>query len=141
MFLYNDFLTFFGLGVVVVAGTVDWVSNTISYFVETVAERMIVTVFVVISHITLVLFGDVNAFPSSLFYSDLFSHWCLRVRCLRAGVDEFNVSLAEVDLRLRSSPGSLDKLDVLLAVARLSWLSCLGSETFLNKFNVWLTVA
>jgi len=57
------------LVVVVVAGTVDRVENTISSFVETVAERMIVTVFVVISHIKLVLFGGINCSPSSLFYS------------------------------------------------------------------------
>jgi len=55
--------------VVVVAGTVDRVENTISSFVETVAERMIVTVFVVISHIKLVLFGGINCSTSSLFYS------------------------------------------------------------------------
>jgi hypothetical protein len=44
-----------GVGVVVVLGAVDGVAETISSFVKTVAERMIMSVFVVISHITLVL--------------------------------------------------------------------------------------
>ena len=77
--------------VVVVTGTVDGVNNTISYLVETVAERMIVTVFVVISHVKFVLFRGINRSPSSLFYSDILS-------CLRARVNEFDVSLTEAGL-------------------------------------------
>lgn len=92
MFLDDYFLTFFWL-MVVVTGTVDGVDNTISYLVETVAERMIVTVFVVISHVKFVLFRGIDRSPSSLFYSDLLSCWCLRAR-----VNEFDVSLTEAGL-------------------------------------------
>jgi len=88
MFLDDYFLTFFWMMVVVVTGTVD---NTISYLVETVAERMIVTVFVVISHVKFVLFRGINCSPSSLFYSDILSCWCLRV-------NEFDVSLTKAGL-------------------------------------------
>jgi hypothetical protein len=67
-----------GVGVrvgVVVAVTVDGVNDVIgdlvSSFGDTVAERMILSVFVVISHITLELLGFVNRGTSRL-YSDLF---------------------------------------------------------------------
>jgi hypothetical protein len=61
-----------GVGVrVVVAVTVDRVEDAVSSFVETVAEGVVVTVFVVISHITLVLFGTVDSGSSSLFYSNV----------------------------------------------------------------------
>lgn len=93
MFFDDYFLTFFWLMVVVVTGAVDGVDNTISYLVETVAERMIVTVFVVISHVKFVLFRGIDRSPSSLFYSDLLSCWCLRAR-----VNEFDVSLTEASL-------------------------------------------
>jgi len=92
MFLDYYFLTFFWL-MVVVTGTVDGVDDTISYLVETVAERVIVTVFVVISHVKFVLFRGIDRSPSSLFYSDLLSCWCLRAR-----VNEFDVSLTEAGL-------------------------------------------
>jgi len=92
MFLDDYFLTFFWT-MVVVTGAVDRVDNTISYLVETVAERMIVTVFVVISHVKFVLFRGFDRSLSSLFYSDLLSCWCLRAR-----VNEFDVSLTEAGL-------------------------------------------
>jgi len=56
---------------VVVAGAVDGVEDAISCSVKTVAKRVVVPVFVVISHITLVLLGGVNGGSSSLFYSNL----------------------------------------------------------------------
>lgn len=56
---------------VVVAGAVNGVKDAISSFMETVAKRMVVSVFVVISHITLVLLGGANRGTSSLFYSNL----------------------------------------------------------------------
>ena len=56
---------------VVVAGAVDGMKDAISSFMETVTKRMIVSVFVVISHITLVLLGGANRGTSSLFYSNL----------------------------------------------------------------------
>lgn len=56
---------------VVVAGAVDGVKDAISSFMETVTKRMIMSVFVVISHITLVLLGGANRGTSSLFYSNL----------------------------------------------------------------------
>jgi len=93
MFPDDYFLTFFWLMVVVVTGTVDGVDNTISYLVETVAKRMIVTVVVVISHVKFVLFRGIDCSPSSLFYSNLLSCWCLRGR-----VNEFDVSLTEAGL-------------------------------------------
>ena len=67
-----------GVGVVVrvvVLGTVDGVGyafgDLVGCFVETVAERVILAVFVVISHITLELFGGVGSGTSSAFYSNL----------------------------------------------------------------------
>lgn len=65
LFLDYDFLTVVavgraGVGVsvrVVVAVTVDGVEDTVSSFVETVTEGVVMAVFVVISHITLVLLG------------------------------------------------------------------------------------
>lgn len=80
-----------GVGVVVrvvVAVTVDGVNDVIGDLVgslgDTVTERVVVTVFVVISHITLVLLGGVNRGSSSLLYSNLFSR---RV----AAVDDVNL--------------------------------------------------
>jgi hypothetical protein len=66
-----------GVGVgVVVAVTVDGVGyafgDLVGSFVETVAERVVVSVFVVISHITLELLGGVDGRPSS-FYSNFSS--------------------------------------------------------------------
>jgi hypothetical protein len=70
LFLDDDFFTtgvrrcYVGGGVrVVVAVTVNGVGDLISDLVETVAKRVVVTVFVVISHITLVLLGGVNGSP------------------------------------------------------------------------------
>lgn len=67
-----------GVGVVVrvvVLGTVDGVGyafgDLVGCFVETVAERVILAVFVVISHITLKLLGGVGSGTSSAFYSNL----------------------------------------------------------------------
>jgi hypothetical protein len=67
-----------GVGVVVrvvVLGTVDGVGyafgDLVGCLVKTVAERVILAVFVVISHITLVLLGGVGSGTSSTFYSDL----------------------------------------------------------------------
>ena len=60
---------------VVVLGTVDGVGyafgDFVCCFVETVTKRMILAVFVVISHITLKLLGGVNTGTSSAFYSNL----------------------------------------------------------------------
>jgi hypothetical protein len=64
---------------VVVAVTVNGVEDFISSFVKTVTERMVVTVFVVISHITLKLLRSVDRSPSSLLYSNLFSSGVARV--------------------------------------------------------------
>lgn len=62
-------------GVVVVTVGVDGVSDAVSYlvggFVETVADRVVLALVVVISHITLVLLGGVDGGTSRLFYSDL----------------------------------------------------------------------
>lgn len=63
----------------------DGVEDAIGGFVETVAEGVILTVFVVISHITLVLLGGVDSGSSSLFYSNLSFGWV-------AGVDEVNLT-------------------------------------------------
>jgi hypothetical protein len=67
-----------GVGVVVrvvVLGTVDGVGyafgDFVGSFVETVAERVILAVFVVISHITLKLLRGVGSGTSSAFYSNL----------------------------------------------------------------------
>jgi hypothetical protein len=67
-----------GVGVVVrvvVLGTVDGVGyafcDLVGCLVKTVAERVILAVFVVISHITLVLLGGVGSGTSSTFYSNL----------------------------------------------------------------------
>lgn len=68
---------------VVVAVTVDGVEDAISSFVETVTEGVVVTVFVVISHITLVLLGGVDS-RSSRLYSNLGLGWV-------AGVDGVNL--------------------------------------------------
>jgi hypothetical protein len=61
--------------VVVVTVGVDGVDDAISYLVsslgDTVTERVIMTVVVVISHITLVLLGSVGSGTSSFFYSNL----------------------------------------------------------------------
>jgi hypothetical protein len=76
-----------GVGVrvgVVVTGTVDWVEDAFSSSVETVAEGVVLSVVVVISHITLVLLGGVNSGTSSLFYSNL-AGWV-------TAVDEVNVT-------------------------------------------------
>jgi hypothetical protein len=65
-----------GVGVgrrVVVAVTVDGVEDLIGSFVETVTERVVVAVFVVISHITLELLGGINRRPGRLLYADFFS--------------------------------------------------------------------
>lgn len=63
------------LGVVVVAVRVDGVgyafSDLVSSLGDTVTKRVVVTVVVVISHITLVLLGGLNRGTSSAFYSDL----------------------------------------------------------------------
>lgn len=56
---------------VVVAVTVDRVEDAVGSFVKTVAERMVLAVFVVISHITLVLLGTVDGSSSSLFYTNV----------------------------------------------------------------------
>lgn len=68
---------------VVVMGTVDGVCYTfgdlVGSFVETVTERMVLAVFVVISHITLVLLGCVKGGSSRLFYSDLCFGWVAAV--------------------------------------------------------------
>jgi hypothetical protein len=79
-----------GVGVrrrVVVAGTVDGVEDFIGGFVETLAERMILAVVVVISHITLVLLGGVDGGSGSLLYSN-FSSGLRRV----ARVDSVNLT-------------------------------------------------
>jgi hypothetical protein len=55
--------------VVVMAVTVDRVQDTVGGAVETVAERMVRAVSVVVSHIRLALLGSVNGSPR--FYSDV----------------------------------------------------------------------
>jgi hypothetical protein len=76
---------------VVVAVTVDGMDDVIGDLVgslgDTVTERVVVTVFVVISHITLVLLRCVNR--SSSFYSNLFPR---RV----AGVDSVNLTTGRI---------------------------------------------
>lgn len=101
---------------VVVAVTVDGVGEVIGYLVgclgDTVTERVVVAVVVVISHITLVVFGGVNRGTSSL-YSNLLS---LRV----AGVNGVNLAARRVGV----------VLDVkgLSAVARGLLVAGLGGE-------------
>ena len=59
-----------GVGVVVVVGAVDGVENFVRCAVETVTEAVVVAVFVVISHITLVL--TTGCVDSSLCHANLF---------------------------------------------------------------------
>lgn len=77
--------------VVVVAVRVDGVgyalSNLVGSLGDTVTERVVVAVVVVISHITLVLLGGLNRGTSSAFYSNLG-----RV----AGVDTLGLSLVGI---------------------------------------------
>jgi hypothetical protein len=108
-----------GVVVVVVLGTVDGVENAISSFVETVAERMIVSVFVVISHITLELLlldGCLAACSTSLG------------RITRV----YKVDLAAADGGSVGSPGRVTFLNV------LGWLTeaWLGSEVGRGLLNV-----
>jgi len=94
---------------------------------------MIMSVFVVISHITLVLLGGVNGCSSSLFYSNFRR---------RAGVNKVDVALTVMRLAVWSCLGRVTFLDKLglLTVARLSVLGCLGRVTVLDVLG-WLTVA
>jgi hypothetical protein len=100
LFLDNYFLTEIvvlgaGVGVlsrvVLVAVGVDGVSyavgDLVSCFGDALTERVVVTVVVVISHITLVLLGGVDSGTSSLFYSNL--GWV-------TGVHGFNLGLRSV---------------------------------------------
>jgi hypothetical protein len=77
--------------VVLVAVRVDGVGyalgDLVGSFGKTVTERVVVTVVVVISHITLVLFWGVDSGTSSLLYSNL---------CWVAGVDGLNLRLGGV---------------------------------------------
>jgi hypothetical protein len=92
-FLHYDFVAVVTVGGarvrvrvrVVVTLTVDRVEDTVGGFVKTVTEGMILAVFVVISHITLVLLGGVDGCPSSLVYSNLFSSGI-------ASVDDVNLA-------------------------------------------------
>lgn len=127
LFLYNDLFTGSAdvgrvgrvrVGVVVVLGAVNGVENTISSFVETVAERMIVSVFVVISHITLELLLD-----------GYLAAWSTSVgRITRVN----NVKLAASDGSGVGSPGRDTFLDV------LGWLTeaWLGGEVGRPLLNV-----
>jgi hypothetical protein len=61
--LDHNFLAVVVRVVVVVTGTVDGVEDTVSSAVETLTERMIVAVFVVVSHVPLVLARGINSRP------------------------------------------------------------------------------
>jgi len=114
-----------GMGVrVLVAVAVDGVENflgdLVGSFVETVTERVVVAVFVVISHITLELLGGVNRRPCSLLYADCFSRVtgvdCVNTAALRrVGV------VSEVEALL-GVPGGLLK----------AWLGGEAGVTFLD---------
>lgn len=56
----DDYLLTVVVVMVVVAASVDGMQDTVSSFVETVTERMIVTVLVVVAHITLELLGGID---------------------------------------------------------------------------------
>lgn len=98
---------------VVVAVTVDGVEDLVGSFVETVTERVVVAVVVVISHITLELLGGVNRCSGRFLYANVFS----RV----AGVD--NVKLAPLR-RVRVVLGNVR----LLGVAGGLLVAGLGAE-------------
>jgi len=94
---------------------------------------MIMSVFVVISHITLVLLGGVDSCSSSSVYSNFRR---------RAGANKVDVALTVLGLAVLSSLGRetfLDKLG-LLTVVRLGVVGCLGRVTVLDVLG-WLTVA
>lgn len=159
-FLDYNFLSVV-VAMVMMAGTVDGVKDTIGSFVETVAEGVVVTVFVVVSHVTLELLGGFSYSSSSLFYSNFFSglrritfvdeiDFALPVArlavfcCLGSvlSVNELDVALTVAGLGILSCLGSVlsvNKLDVTLIVTGLGVLSCLGGVTFLDKLG-WLTV-
>jgi hypothetical protein len=127
--LYNDLLAavvVLGTGErvvvrVVVAGTVDGMGDALTDFVgslgDAVTERVVVTVFVVISHITLVLLGGVNSGASSL-YSNLFLG---RI----AAVDDVNLPTVGVGVVLGG--------EGLLAVTGGLLVTGLGAEVLLSN--------
>jgi hypothetical protein len=84
---------------VVVLGAVDGVDDAVGCFVETVTERMIVTVFVVISHITLVLLL-------------LYDNFALSFTCL-SGIARVNRFKLESFETRRVGPRGVTLLDVL----------------------------
>lgn len=75
-----------------VDGVGDVVSDLVGGFVDSLTKAVVLTLVVVISHITLELLGGVNSGTSSLFYSGL--SWvasvnnldlsCVRGRCVRS---------------------------------------------------------
>lgn len=92
----------------VVLGAVDGVEDAISCFVETVAERVIMSVFVVISHITLELL---------LLYSSLAVSGASLSRVTRIDSLDF----AAADGRGGGSPGRVTFLDELRRLTE-AWL-------------------
>jgi len=98
---------------VTVNGVNDVIGDLVSSFGDTVTKRMVVTVFVVISHITLVLLGGVDSGSSSGLYSNLFPR---RV----TAVNGVNLTALGVGVVLRS--------EGLLAVVGGLVLGGLGAE-------------
>lgn len=105
---------------VVVLGAVDGVDDAVGSFVETVAERVIVSVFVVISHITLVLL---------LLYSSLAASGASLGRVTR--IDGLDFAAAGVGGGV-GSPGRVTFLDELRGLTE-AWL---GGEVGRPLFNV-----
>jgi hypothetical protein len=83
------------VGVVLVVVRVNGVGyafgNLVGSFGDTLTERVVVTVVVVISHITLVLLGCVGSGTSSLFYSNLGLGWVPAIDTLGTRVGSVGV--------------------------------------------------
>jgi len=112
LFLDYHFFAVVGVRVrvVMVLGTVDGVCDTAGSAMETVTEGVVVTVFVVVSHITLVRLVGIDGCSSSLYSNFL-------------------------GLRSGGWVARVNEVDVALTVARLGVLSSLGRVTILDELG------
>lgn len=113
----------------VVTGTVDGVENVLSSALKTVTEGMEVAVFVVISHVLLVLLGRVDG-SSRGFYSN-FSSGLLRIRDLLSALTVGGLGLVGL-LRVFG--------EVLSRGTELGLVNGSLSVTLLGEVLDWLTV-
>jgi hypothetical protein len=67
----DDFFTV-GFVVAVMTAAVDWVDDVVSSPLQTSAEGVVLSVVVVVAHVSSPCWR-IDGFPSSLFYSDLFT--------------------------------------------------------------------